>query len=102
MENPLPVTETEFTVRVAAPVEDNVSVSVAGVLTLALPKLRFDALRLSDAAVAFDCELEILVSCPPHPDKSANMQATRTCAIAFRQRVRRGLLLLLSLSLQKA
>jgi hypothetical protein len=57
---PLPVDETESTVKAAAPVEDSVTDCVVEVFTFTLPKLRLEVLRLSIAAVAFNCRTKLV------------------------------------------
>lgn len=54
-ENPLPETDTEFTVTAAVPLDVSVSVCVVGVLTATAPKAILDAFTLRAAVPAFSC-----------------------------------------------
>lgn len=55
IENPLPVTEMEFTVTTAVPLEVKVTFCVVGVFTTALPKGMLVALALSTGVAALSC-----------------------------------------------
>jgi len=63
-EKPVPVTVAALTVTAAVPDEVRVTVCVVGVLTLTLPKLRLDALRLSVGMAAFSCSEKVWAALP--------------------------------------